>query len=395
MNAPYSGLSPRSDSPLRIVQVVNVRWFNATAWYGLFLASLLREAGHEVHVVCQADTDTCAKARNMGFAPFTPPLNSGNPLAVVKAYGELRSFVGEFKPHIVNCHRGEGFLLWGMLKKSGGFGLVRTRGDQRPPKGNYPNIALHRDVADAVVATSSGLAASVRNILRVPESRVHTIFGGVDTRRFYPDAAGRAAMRASWGIGPEIRTIGLVGRFDTVKGQKELLFAFAKARQDMGEAAPDTRLVLAGFSTTATGEDAVRGWAHEAGVAESVIFPGRCDDVRALMNALDLGVVASLGSETIARVALEIMACGVPLVGTRVGVMPDLLHAEALVPPGDEAAMAAMLLRFLMDTSFGDSLRAVQQERIASLSEKAFLAQTLAVYGAVAGRIGADGKACR
>ena len=38
-------------APLRVIQVVNVRWFNATAWYGLFLSRLLKDAGHEVLVL--------------------------------------------------------------------------------------------------------------------------------------------------------------------------------------------------------------------------------------------------------------------------------------------------------------------------------------------------------
>ena len=58
------------------------------------------------------------------------------------------------------------------------------------------------------------------------------------------------------------------------------------------------------------------------------------------LRALDVGVVASLWSETIARAALEIMACGRPLVSTSVGVMPDLLPASALVAPGDVDALA-------------------------------------------------------
>lgn len=60
---------------LRVIQVVNVRWFNATAWYGLFLATLLREAGHEVRVLCPAGTECCDKAREMGLDPEPLDLN--------------------------------------------------------------------------------------------------------------------------------------------------------------------------------------------------------------------------------------------------------------------------------------------------------------------------------
>ena len=63
-------------SSFRSIQVVNVRWFNATAWYGLELARLLNAAGHESRVVALADTETFAKAEEMGLRPLAMPLNS-------------------------------------------------------------------------------------------------------------------------------------------------------------------------------------------------------------------------------------------------------------------------------------------------------------------------------
>lgn len=63
-------------SSFRSIQVVNVRWFNATAWYGLELARLLNAAGHESRVVALADTETFAKAEEMGLRPLAMPLNA-------------------------------------------------------------------------------------------------------------------------------------------------------------------------------------------------------------------------------------------------------------------------------------------------------------------------------
>ena len=371
------------DILLRIIQVVNVRWFNATAWYGLFLARILRDAGHDVRVLGLGGTDSFAKAEEWGLDPIDCPLNSSNPLRIAEAYGKIRRLVREFSPHIVNCHRGEGFVLWALLKEASAenpFALIRTRGDQRPPRGGFANRYLHADAADAVIATSSSIAENVRSILHVPPAKVHTIYGGVDTAKFYPDPESRAQMRASMGLGDCHTAIGLVGRFDAVKGQKELIASFARLRKMLGEKAAGTRLVLAGFATSSTSVEAVKGWAEEAGIGDAVIYPGRCDDARALMNALDLGVVASLGSETIARVALEIMACGVPLIGTRVGVMPDLLTDDALVPPGDEAAMANALCRLISEAAYGAELRSVQKKRMTTLSGKDFYEQTMNVY---------------
>lgn len=365
---------------LRVVQVVNVRWFNATAWYGLFLARLLRDAGHEVRVLGLGGTESFAKAEEWGLAPEHLDLNSLNPLVLARSITRMNSLARSFRPHIVNCHRGEGFALWGLLKRTGGFRLIRTRGDQRPSRASAVNTFLHTCVADAVIATSSCIAASLRNRLAVPAARIHTIYGGVDTRAFYPDPSERSALREAWNLTPEQKAIGLVGRFDTVKGQKELISAFAALAAMTDPAVSQARLVLAGFSTSSTSEESLRTQVREAGLEGRVIWPGRCATPRALMNALDLGVVASLGSETIARVALEIMACGVPLIGTSVGVMPDLLEKEALLPPGDEPAMTAMLHRFLTDLPFGPRLAAKQHSRMLALRETDFLNQTLAVY---------------
>ncbi len=370
------------DEPLRIVQVVNVRWFNATAWYALFLSRLLREAGHRVRVLGLDGTESFAKAQAWGLEPEALPLNSKNPLDYPGLFFRLRALVREFRPHVVNCHRGESFVLWAALRRMDpSFVLVRTRGDQRPPKANFANALTHASLADAVICTSTGIADAVHTRLAVPARKLHTIRGGVDTRVFYPDRAGRDAVRAAWGLSPEHLVVGLVGRFDTVKGQRELIVAFARLLREAGEETrPRLRLALAGFSTTAVPEKAVRARAEEAGVMDRVIWPGRCPDVRAMMSALDLGVVASLGSETIARVALEIMACGVPLVGTRVGVMPDLLSEQALVPPGNIPAMAVLLRRFAEDASFAPALRGEQARRMADLTERDFYARTLAVY---------------
>ena len=363
------------EKPLRIIQVVNVRWFNATAWYGLSLARLLAEAGHEVCVLALPETESFAKAHDMGLSPVPLSLNSRNPLDIPLALQQLTRLVREFQPDIVNCHRGEGFLYFGALKKLGrGFALVRTRGDQRPPKGGAGNRFLHNVLADAVVATNSRTQEAIQSILHTPH--VPVIVGGVDRQRFCFTEEGRARFRARYAVRDDERVVGILGRFDWVKGQRELIEAVGRLARNT----PHLRLVLAGFPTDAVAMEDVQGWLAAHSLTERAIITGKCDDVAACISAMDIGVVASLGSEAIARAALEIMSCGIPLVSTDVGVMPDLLPAWALVPPKDIDALEHILAQGFFDASFRHNLCRAGEDRISSLTNAAFLEQTLAVY---------------
>lgn len=373
------------------MQVVNVRWFNATAWYGLSLSRLLRRAGHEVLVLGLSGTESFSVARSMGLDPLPMPLNTVNPLSIPPLMRKMRNLLCDFRPHVVNCHRGEGVLFWSLLKtRHGPFALVRTRGDQRPPRDNLPNRMMHTRLIDALIATNSRTAEQCRKLFSLDDDRLVVIPGGVDTARFAPDEAARAAVRRRLGFAPDDLVVGLLGRFDAVKGQRELIAALSRVRAEAASSsrvpASAVRLMLLGFPTSLSRET-VEGWVREYGMDQCTVLTGRVDDVAAHINALDLGVIASQGSEAIARAAFEIMACGVPLVGTDVGVMPDLLPPHALVPVGDEEALAHLLGKALMNVSFRASLREEQHARMRDFTEQAFLERTLAVYDAALQRI--------
>jgi glycosyltransferase involved in cell wall biosynthesis len=363
---------------LSIIHVVNVRWHNATAWYGLYLARLMLDAGHRVLVLVLDGTETHERAVAMGLPTLTMDLNARSPLRIAALYRRMTRLLDDFRPDVVDCHRGESFVLWGLLRRlRDDFGLVRTRGDQRRPKRNLFNRWLHGHVADAVVATNSWMESCFREGLAVPADRLHRILGGVDRDRFRFDPEGRERVRREFGYGPEHRVVGLLGRFDLVKGQRETIRAVARLVRDrnLGQ----VRLLLIGFPT-ATSRAEVEGWIRDAGIGEIVAITGERPDVAACISAVDVGIVASLWSETIARAALEIMSCGRPLLSSRVGVMPDLLSGEALFEPGDEQAMAALLERTLADGEFAARIAGDQAGTVAGLSGEEFLRRSLEVF---------------
>jgi glycosyltransferase involved in cell wall biosynthesis len=365
---------------MRVIQVINVRWFNATAWYGLELARLGNAAGHPSLVLALPGSDPLRRAETLGIPHAALPLNARSPLAWPGLFARMQGIVRDFQPDVVNCHRGEAFVFWAALRAllppARRFALVRTRGDQRLPKANPINSWLYTHTADAVIATNRRMARHFAEAMGVPAKRLSMILGGVDAKHFAFVPEARARIRAALGYSQDDVVIGLLGRFDRVKGQKECLEAVAALVQ---EGLP-VRLLLIGFASAAS-EEQVRAWAKEAGLNERrVHITGRVDDVPAYLAALDVGVIASLWSETIARAALEIMACDRPLVSTDVGVMPDLLPPEALCPAGDVPALAALLRRAVREPSFRERLQEDNRERMRSLDSATFWKETLAVY---------------
>lgn len=361
---------------LRTIQVINVRWVNATAWYGLELSRLLMEAGHTTLVITIKDTESHHKAIEMGLNPLALPLNTRCPFIFFKLIRSIRQCIKAFKPNIVNCHRGESVILWGLLRNTGSYALVRTRGDQRLPKKNIINNVLHRYLIDAIIATNSAMASYFKSKMKVPSRLIHTIRGGVNTRHFYFSESARNRIRSFYGFTDEQYVIGLVGRFDNVKGQKELITAVASLIQ---EGYTHVRLLLIGFTTAVTREEIER-WIQHAGITPYVTITGYVDDIPAHISALDIGVIASLWSETIARAALEIMACNRPLISTNVGVMPDLLPAEALVQPGNVDALKNMLRKSILDESWRNWLNDTCYAQIQHSTTDTFLSDTLKVY---------------
>lgn len=367
---------------MRTIQVVNVRWYNATAWYGVTLAKCLQDAGHESIVAGLAGTPPLEKAKEMGLRTIALPFNSASPAKLFETWNGMDSLIRDFRPDIVNCHRGEAFVLWALMQKKYGFGLVRTRGDRRLPKNGLINRWLHCKAADAVIATNGLMTRHFADVINVPAERLHTILGGVDTVRFHKDSAAREEMRRAFGYRDSDFVMGLLGRMDDVKGIKETIEALGIARR-ISEDARRIRFLVIGFDSEFKTEDVAR-WSRENGLGELgevVTVTGKVDHPEAVLNALDLGMLASLGSEAIARAALEIMATGVPLISSTTGVMPDLIPAEYSFEPGDTAAMAQRMIQAL-DADWREKLAAYCHARIleGGLRLEDFLAQTMAVY---------------
>jgi glycosyltransferase involved in cell wall biosynthesis len=229
-------------------------------------------------------------------------------------------------------------------------------------------------LADTVIANSAATAATVT------AGRVEIVNPGVDRDRFHP-APADWRVRAELTAAPAAPLVAILGRVDPEKGIDVVLRAVA--------AVPDCHLAVVGAPNVAGAEfGAGLERLGAALLGDRVRFTGARADVPDVLRAVDVLVNASQ-AEPFGRTVLEAQACGVPVIGTRSGGIPEFVRdgeSGLLVPPGDVDALAAALRRLLDSSPLRDAVRAgglANAERLAVPNQ---VEKVAAIYRRVAGR---------
>ncbi len=194
-------------------------------------------------------------------------------------------------------------------------------------------------LADAVTSA----AEYTRSVLRERRPDARLIALGADSRRFAPPDPPLT--------GPPWRLLH-VASLNRVKDQPTLLRAF----REVHKAEPETHLDVIGEDTL---DGEIQRLARDLGLEDAVTFHGfqPSEVVAAHLQRSHLLLHSSLFEDAGPLTFLEAAACGVPTVGTAVGLIDDLApEAAAAVPVGDHAALAWATLALLRDEASRQAL---------------------------------------
>ncbi len=206
--------------------------------------------------------------------------------------------------------------------------------------------------------------------------------------------AGPLAVIPQFGVDPDVFrpprqprpdgafVVGFAGRLVEEKGGADLIAALAQVEGDW-------RLAIAGDGPQ---KAALLAQAERLGIADRVkVVTLPSTDMPAYYQGLDVLAIPSRTrpnwKEQFGRVIVEAIACGVPVVGSDSGAIPDVIgDAGRIVPEGDVPALAAALRDLLRDPALRDELGARGRQRVLDRYTQAQVAaQTVAVYRAMLG----------
>ena len=289
----------------------------------------------------------------------TLPVASKSPFTILANIGRLTNLIEGRGVDLVHARSRAPAWSAFLAARRTGKPFVTTYhgayGEVGPFKAAYNSVMAK---GDRVIANSRYTASVIEARAPRVKDRIRVIYRGVDRSAFDPAAVGASAvenLRAPWGVPPGAKIVLHAARLTSIKGQRDLIAAAARANQE--GALDDAVVILAG---DAPGRDAYReeliALIARHGLGDRVRLVGHCREMPAAYLAAQVAVTTSTVPETFGRTSAEAQAMGCPVIVPDLGALPETIVSPEqsegqftgwLFPPRDVAALASRIGRAL------------------------------------------------
>jgi glycosyltransferase involved in cell wall biosynthesis len=372
----------RRSGSTRVLEVVGNGIVGGMEVCVLNLIERLPRERFDLQVLCPYEGPFCDQVRALGVSCQAIAMPE-NPLwSSVQAVSALVHAEGfdVLHAHLPNAH-----LLAALVGRLTGRPVLATIHGRQ--------VSLHDLEAQRAAGTTLCTVCRASELhalgVGVDPARLERIGNGVDTARFTPprdDASRRTARRRLWGVADEGddrddgALIGFVGRLSPEKAPQD----FVRAALMLRERAPAARFVVVGDGPM---QAELQGLIAQYRLADRVRLVGLQHDMPAVYAALDL-LVSTSHSEALPLTIMEAMACGLPVVATRVGGVSDLVEHGGtgwLCDAGDFQGIAASIATVLEQAALRERMARRARERCVARFD---LARQIEATSALLARLG-------
>jgi lipopolysaccharide heptosyltransferase II len=319
---------------MRILQIVPQMNVGGVETGTLDLAKELVRFGHESFVV-SAGGILVQALEEAGTRHIQLPVHKKSIWKIWRLSKTLRKIIREQKIEIVHARsRVPAWISFLAVRGTSARFLTTAHGYYRP---HWGSRIMGR--GEKVIAISQAIREHLIQNFHVPPNRIRLIHRGVDLKKFefLPKPIDLNAIR-----------IGILGRLTPLKGHEYFLRAMQKVVQRFPHA---KGLIIGNASPSKTAYlDSLLKLKDELGLNLNIEFIPGTSEISKVMKELDLLVLATTTPEGFGRVLIEAQASGVPVIGTRVGGVLDILEHDKngwLVPPADSEALAQAIMYVL------------------------------------------------
>jgi glycosyltransferase involved in cell wall biosynthesis len=323
----------------------------STGWGGQEIRILEEAAGliargYDVRVAAPETAPILQAAIKRGIPVHPLTIDRRRPSSVV-AFAKL---VRTVRPDVVATHSSSdswiasiATLFFGPRSQPA---IVRVRHLSTPVAGGALNRWLYGRIPERVVTTGEAIRTLLIETLKLKPRHVISVPTGTDTARFQP--GDRKAARAALGLPAESPLIGIVATLRSWKGHRYLIRAMKDTRLS------GAQLVIVGDGPYG---DHLRN--AEAVGMTNIMFVGQQEHVARWMHAFDTFVLPSTGNEGVPQALVQAMACGLPVITTAVGAIPEAVQGGEtglIVPTENSEALADAIHQLLTDPALARRL---------------------------------------
>ena len=384
---PSASLTDVGVAARRPIRVAHVATVDLTLRF-LLLPQLerLREAGYEVTGISAPGPWVAElEAAGIRHVAWHNATRSWDLRADGRAYAELTRILRNGRFDVVHTHNPKPGVMGRIAARRSGVPVVvntvhglyakpEDRLRRRVPvlaleglAARFSHLELYQSEEDLAWARRLGVVGRDRSVL---------LGNGTDLERFRPDAVDREtvhALRDELDIPRDAVVVGAVGRLVAEKGYLELFKAARRVRAGR----PNVRFLVVGSPD----EDKSDGIGRDelAAAADDVVFAGWRTDVRDLLAAMDVFVLASW-REGLPRSAVEAAAMARPMVLTDIRGCREVARDEVeglLVPPRDPDALTEAIGRLVDDEALRTRLGAAARTRAVERFDERAVARTI------------------
>jgi len=271
----------------------------------------------------------------------------------LKALVKLYRLIRRERPHIVHTHTAKAGFVGRLAARLAGTPIILHTYHGHVLHGYYNPLKtwlLRRmervlaRITDCIIAVSEQVKQDLVSYGVAPPEKITVIPLGFDLQSFLNCEKYRGEFRRELGLNDGARLIGIVGRIFPIKNHR----LFLDSAVQVASQEPACRFIIVGDGVL---RPEMERHARELGIADKVIFTGWRRDLPRIYADLNVLVVSSDNEGTPVS-AIEAMASARPVVGTRVGGLPDIItdgENGYLVPPRNPEALAEAILRLLRD----------------------------------------------
>jgi len=314
---------------MKILIGSNVHWWNAEAAYAGKIAQLLQQAGHKVFVLTRPDSLNSQKLCSLGLSLVEHiNLNSNNPFQLFLSYQKLKKFIDEEQIDLINPHRSEGLPLFVFaaravmsMRPEKTIVIVRTRGTTRPLRNHWLNRKMLLDWIDYHITAGDFVSQRLLNVVPQIGKKVKTIYFPAECSEL--PLKPEKDFRSEFNIPGNSYVLAVVGRIRPVKGQLIMLKVISELLSEF----PDLFLLLPYRDTSENEPEmtALRTAINQLDLKDHVRLIPEREDILQIMEFADLGIVSSVDSEVICRVAMEYFSVATPVVAFPTGCLPEII----------------------------------------------------------------------